>query len=269
MAVIFTSAVFASMLCGQTAGSSHDLELGIRAHESGDYPEAIEHLERAVLIDPASADAHYYLGSAYAWLCPDENPGGDPSCDSALREYNRALEINPRHKEALKSLGYLLHNMARKDEAEAMYRRAAQVDENDPQALYSIAVIVFLRTYRDVNVEKHDRGLRRGQPLIQMSVCRELRAKYLAGFDEGLELLTRAAAVSNSFDVQGYLGASYSERAELQCDDRAAYNRDRAASKRWWNQACLTFHNTSGSFLTRWLLSPHPPPSKRGDACKW
>lgn len=68
------STFFGCTLSGQNPASSRDLKVGIRAHEAGEYPEAIEHLERAVLLDPTSAEGHYYLASAYAWMCPDEKP---------------------------------------------------------------------------------------------------------------------------------------------------------------------------------------------------
>jgi tetratricopeptide (TPR) repeat protein len=265
--VIFASVVFAPTLLSQTP--STDLELGIRAHESGQYPEAVEHLERAVLLDPSSVDGHYYLASAYAWMCPDENPQDGPTCDSAMREYNKVLEISPNHKEGLKSLGYLLYHMARQDEAEALYRRAAHVDENDPQALYSIAVIVFRRTYPAVNSEKLRHKLKPEQPLIDLADCPQVRDKYLPDVEEGISLLTRAAGLLENIDVQGYLGAYYSERADLQCSDRAAYNRDRVSSKLWWDKACRTFHNPKRSFPPRWFPSPGPPPPKPGDTCKW
>ena len=78
---------------------------------------------------------HFYLASAYEMMCP----GSD--CDSrwselAVEQYTRVLELDPSHKEALKSMAsvlYRLQSIERIDQAEGLYRRAAKLDANDPK----------------------------------------------------------------------------------------------------------------------------------------
>ena len=72
---------------------------GKQAVEARDWAKAIEAFKRA----PASADAYNYLGYAY------RNLG---NFELAFQNYNRALELDPRHRGAHEYLGeaYLLTN---------------------------------------------------------------------------------------------------------------------------------------------------------------
>jgi Flp pilus assembly protein TadD len=46
--------------------------------------------------------------------------------------FQKAVEADPRNVEALKGLGFLLDQLGRHAEAQALYRQAIQVAPNDP-----------------------------------------------------------------------------------------------------------------------------------------
>jgi len=95
------------------------------------------------------------------------------------------------------------------------------------------------------HAEKPGNGL---QPVIGLPACHEIRTKTLPEVEEGIALLTRTLRLVNYVEPQTYMAVFYMELAQLQCGDRAAYRRDLASEKQWWNRACVTWHAQKQSF---------------------
>ena len=83
-----------------------------------DYYGAIHLLEEVVATGRAFADAHHLLGLSYTLV-------GQP--DQALAQLDRALALNPQYVEALVHRAIVLNELGREAEADAAFRRAAQV----------------------------------------------------------------------------------------------------------------------------------------------
>jgi tetratricopeptide (TPR) repeat protein len=272
LGLVLVSCLVVSSLYSQTPDAKAELNLGIAFYEKGAYPEAVRHLERAVSLDPGVTIGHFYLASAYDWMCASPNPCDPHWSGGAIQEYSRVLELDPFHKEALKNLAHLFYRLARPEEAEGLYRKAAKLDANDPEALYAIAVLNWRRTYRVLMEERARLRLAPSKPLIGYPSCHEIRTKILADVEEGIALLTRTLQFVNYVDAQAYMAVFYMERAELQCGDRSAYKRDLRSEKQWWNRACVTYNEPGESpnpRMWRWPPAPPPPPPKRGDTCTW
>jgi Flp pilus assembly protein TadD len=73
-----------------------DLTAGKRAMMAGDWNGAITLLRSAGLRDDRNADIQNYLGYAYRRLS---------QLDAAIRHYQKALTLNPRHRSAHEHLG--------------------------------------------------------------------------------------------------------------------------------------------------------------------
>ena len=87
-----------------------DYAAGKQAIDAKDWPTAIKSLTSAALRDTRNADLQNYLGYAY------RNAG---QLDLAFRHYQRALQLNPRHRGAHEYIGeaYLIaHNLAKAEE---------------------------------------------------------------------------------------------------------------------------------------------------------
>jgi Flp pilus assembly protein TadD len=87
-----------------------DYAAGKQAIDAKDWPAAIKSLNSAALRDTRNADIQNYLGYAY------RNAG---QLDLAFRHYQRALQLNPRHRGAHEYIGeaYLIaHNLAKAEE---------------------------------------------------------------------------------------------------------------------------------------------------------
>lgn len=76
------------------------------------FPEAQLKLEAAIAADPLMAEAHNNL--AYAL-----RKQGAANFDAALKQYNRAIELNPKLPQPFMYRGVLFMQMGRKPEAEA------------------------------------------------------------------------------------------------------------------------------------------------------
>jgi tetratricopeptide (TPR) repeat protein len=163
-------------LHAQMPGTQTELKLGTVCYEKGLYPEALKHLYQAVVLDPSSIAAHYYLALVSDDFCASSE-SCEPHTSTAVREYQKVLELDPAHKDALKNLARLTYKIGRPEDAERLYRRAATLDPNDPEALYSVAVLTWQRAYREVMSEKIRLGLRPRKPLIGLSSCAEVRRK--------------------------------------------------------------------------------------------
>jgi tetratricopeptide (TPR) repeat protein len=73
-----------------------DFAAGKRAIAAGDWQRAIKTLTSAALRDDRNADIQNYLGYAYRRL---------RQFDPAMRHYQQALTLNPRHRSAHEHLG--------------------------------------------------------------------------------------------------------------------------------------------------------------------
>src|SRR5437762_5214331 len=91
-----------------------------------DYYGAIHLLEEVVASGRAFADAHHLLGLSYSLAGQQEQ---------ALAHLDRALALNARYVEALVHRAIVLNELGRETEADAAFRRAAQVGGESRQGL--------------------------------------------------------------------------------------------------------------------------------------
>jgi tetratricopeptide (TPR) repeat protein len=90
-------ALYAFSLFGQTT----PVEQGRAAIGRGDSDAAIEILEKAVAQSPKSADAHYYLGSAYGSKVQASGMlAGARYASRIIEEFEKAVALDPRYVEA-------------------------------------------------------------------------------------------------------------------------------------------------------------------------
>ena len=96
-----------------------DYAAGKQAIDAKDWSTAIKSLNSAALRDTRNADIQNYLGYAY------RHAG---QLDLAFRHYQRALQLNPRHRGAHEYVGeaYLMvHKLAKAEEHLAGCKRSA------------------------------------------------------------------------------------------------------------------------------------------------
>src|SRR5439155_10799 len=98
--------------------AEHLVEQAREQFQLQDYYGAIHLLEEVVAAGRAFADAHHMLGLSYSLVGQQ---------DQALAQLDRALALNPHYVEALVHRAIVLNELGRETEADAAFRRAAQV----------------------------------------------------------------------------------------------------------------------------------------------
>src|SRR2546429_2386602 len=98
--------------------AEHMVEQARERFQLQDYYGAIHLLEEVVAAGRAFADAHHVLGLSYSLVGQQ---------DQALAQLDRALALNPHYIEALVHRAIVLNELGREAEADAAFRRAAQV----------------------------------------------------------------------------------------------------------------------------------------------
>src|SRR5580700_5465278 len=98
----------------QSAPAEAEFAAGIAADAKGDARSALDHLRRAVALDPKMTKAYFAIGSiAEVWCGVDD---GDPLCQVAIDGYQKVVELEPAREDAWKRLAYASHRVNRIDQ---------------------------------------------------------------------------------------------------------------------------------------------------------
>src|SRR5579864_6933358 len=126
------------------------LNKGVASYKNARYEEAIDHFQKAVTLDPNLLNARLYLATAYA---QQYIPGVDADDNTrmgnqAIEQYKAVLEHDPKSINSVQGIAYIYLQMKKFDDAKAYYRKALEVDPNDPEPYYSVGVIDWTQTYQ-------------------------------------------------------------------------------------------------------------------------
>ncbi|NNF00838.1 MAG: tetratricopeptide repeat protein [Pyrinomonadaceae bacterium] len=133
--------------------------LGLIKYKLGRYQEAVSAFRKSISIDDENDDAHYFLGAALKALNED-----DPN---ALKEFKRAVEIDPKASLAWFEVGVGLYNSEKYAEAVAAYQKSILTNRNHNEEL------------RDRYYEAHANAAEAYRQLVDTSAGESERKKYL------------------------------------------------------------------------------------------
>ncbi len=212
------------------------LNKGVQAYKAAKYEEAIDHFQKAVSLDPGLINARLYLATAYA---QQYIPGADTEDNNrmgqqAIDQYKAVLERDPKNVNSVKGIAYLYLQMKKFEDAKQYYRKASELDPNDPEAYYSIGVIDWTQSYQPRMEERSKLGLKPEEPLKDKKVCNALRQKVQDIIQDGISMLEKALQLRPDYDdAMAYMNLLYRERADLQCDNPAARAADLKTADEW------------------------------------
>ena len=86
--------------------------------------------EHAVEVTKDNYKMYNTLGSAFL---------SQGNLDEAIRQYRKAMQVNPRYAESYNNLGYLFQSQGKLDEAISQYRQALQIRPNSVETHYNLA----------------------------------------------------------------------------------------------------------------------------------
>jgi CRP-like cAMP-binding protein len=115
------------------------LSLGLSCRKLGRYTEALNYLNEAVNLRPASADAYYELGSVYRQVDQHER------AISALEE---AIRLRPDFVDAYNQLGIAYYDQGQYEEALTVFQATTQLEPHNPHHFYNLGYVhKVLRNY--------------------------------------------------------------------------------------------------------------------------
>jgi tetratricopeptide (TPR) repeat protein len=232
--VLLTS--FSAVLLAQTTARD-ELNLGAQAFRQGKVDEAIQHFEKCVALTPENAVAHLYLATAYAqqYIPGADTPENNHYGEQAIGQYKQVLQLDPQNINSIKGIAYLYLQTKKFDLAKEYYKKASEVDPNDSEPYYSVAVIDWTQTYVPREELRAKLRMEPSEPLAKdKGACFELKEKNTALVQEGIDNLDKALQFRPDHDdAMAYMNLMYRERADIQCDDPAARKADLKTADDW------------------------------------
>src|ERR1700726_27534 len=149
------------------------LNKGVQSYKNARYEEAINHFQQAVELDPTLLNARLYLATAFAqqYIPGADAPDNNKMAEQAIDQYKEVLQRDPKNVNSVKGIAYLYLQMKQFDKAKEYYRKATELDPNDPEPYYSVAVIDWTQTYQPRMEERAKLGLKPDEPLKDKKVC--------------------------------------------------------------------------------------------------
>lgn len=224
------------------------LNKGVQSYKNARYEEAINHFKQAVELDPTLLNARVYLATAYA---QQYVPGADTEdnlrmANSAIEEYKKVIEADPKNINSVKGIAYLYLQMKKFDDAKTWYRKASEIDPNDPETYYSVGVIDWTQAYQPRMEEYAKLGMKptetfNGKNPEQKKVCNQLKENSKDKVEEGIQALDTALKLRPDYDdAMAYMNLLYRERGDYECDDPQARQADFKTADEWVDKTMAT-----------------------------
>jgi tetratricopeptide (TPR) repeat protein len=212
--------VFAGTGCDKLRARDQ-LNKGVASFKNLRYEQATEHFKTAVALDPSLINAKLYLAAAYfAQYVPGvDSPDNMHNANLAIEQYNAVLDKQPNNVNSIKGIAILDLQMKKFDEAKKYYRKAVELDPNDPEAYYSVGVIDWTQAFQPRTEARNKLGLRPDEPLKDKKVCAQLREHDGPVIQDGLDNLNKALQLRPDYDdAMAYVNLLYREKADRECD---------------------------------------------------
>jgi len=118
------------------------VEVLARKHE---YDKALELLDRIVNLSGEEADYH----AMKAWLLLQKHPEGDAPFKEMISATDKALKLNKNHERAIYYRGLALKRMKREEEALKFFRRAAELNPKNVDAVREVRIATMRKGDRN------------------------------------------------------------------------------------------------------------------------
>ncbi len=200
--------------------SRDSLNKGVREYKAAKYAEAVKFFQKAIDLDPEFTTARLYLATAYMsqWIPGADSDENNKYAKAAEDNFRAVLERDANDKLAIASIASIYYNQKKFDVAKEWNERLLKVDPKNKEALYTLGVIAWGKAYpvrgearAKLSMKPEDPG-----PLKDKKVREEVKGKNLVIIQEGLENLTKAAALDPNYDdALAYLNLMHRELADI------------------------------------------------------
>jgi Tfp pilus assembly protein PilF len=236
--LIVAAAVLAIATTGCTQlKARNELNKGVQAFKSAQYPDAVENFKKAVEYDPNFPTARLYLATAYMqqYIPGAESPENTQMATAAHDQFMKVLEQNPKDKVAMASIASLYLNQKKWDEAQQWYEKLIAVDPTNADAYYSLGFIAWSKWYPAYGTARAKLGMKQEDPgpIKDKKVKEELKAKYGPVIQSGLQSLDKALQINPDYDdAMAYENLLVREQADLM-DTKEEYEKQVKIADEW------------------------------------
>ena len=245
LAVVLATVAFFSWDLHAQSTAATELNLGVEAFKLSNYAEAIQHLEKAVSLDPENQDAPLYLANAYAnqFKPGVHTPENTRLAEQAIEQYQHVLDSapNPASRiDSAKGIAKLYLQMQKFDDSKKYFQMASDLDPKDPEPYLGIASVDF---WECGGPQALTAGLRlslipnTAKTPDQKKACDELKAKNMPAIKEGIDSLNKAMKLRPDYpDAMQMMQMLYMAKAATECDDPTAREEDAKTEKAWFDK---------------------------------
>ena len=216
---------------------------GLDAFKSARYSDAAAAFQKSVDLNPSAVEPRLYLASAWMnqYIPGATSPENLQAASNAERGFLAVLDLDPRNGTALDSLASLKYFEAQGapsetdkakllDEARGWYLKVVEADPGRKEAHYSLGVIAWANWYPAWNAARVKLGMRPDAPgpIADPAVRADLRSRYEATLQDGIDHLNKALAIDPQYDdAMAYKNLLLREYADL-CDSKPEYEKMKA-----------------------------------------
>jgi len=240
--------------CEKLKARDH-LNKGVASFKNAKYQDAVDHFKEAVKLDPNYPTARLYLATAYMnqYIPGADSPENNQMGQAAEDTFKQVLDQDPNNTLALASLASLKFSqsqgitdqdakMKKLDEAKEWNQKLVAVDPKNKEANYSLGVIAWAKWYPALMAERAKLGMKPEDPgpLKDKAAREELKAKYGAMVDDGIQSLEKALEIDKEYDdAMAYMNLLIRERADL-ADNAEDYRKQVEVADNWVSKALET-----------------------------
>jgi tetratricopeptide (TPR) repeat protein len=229
LALFLLAAVLPLMMgCGfiSKLRARDNLNKGVKAYTAQKYDDAAKYFEASIEQDPDFEVARMYLATTYStqFVPGSPEPKSEQMAQKAIATFKDVVDKNPvkPNTNAMLSIASLYYQQKKYDESKDWCHKIQQVDPQNAESLYRIAVIDF-----DDSLAKT--GLQ-GENVEFLNA--DEKGHALQDIEEGLKSLDQAIKIKpNYFDAMEYQNLLWREKAKFEKDQAAKQEIIRQADK--------------------------------------
>ncbi len=143
-----------------------ELKAAQKAESKKDDKAAVDHLQKAVKIDPECADAWNALGGKYLKA---------KQTDKALESFQKALTIDPSSFSAQTNAALALLTLGRSEEAELAARQAVRLNGTSPRGRYLLGLALMMQKKYDHETLRNFKAAADGIPRAHLAAAEVLQ----------------------------------------------------------------------------------------------
>jgi tetratricopeptide (TPR) repeat protein len=245
LAVALAGMVISMSGCDKLAARDQ-LNKGVEAYKSAHFEEAINHFQRATMLDPNLPMAKSYLATALGQnvvpglLTPDNLK----TAQQAIDIFQDVLNKDPKDVNSMKQIAGLELNIKRLQDAKGWQKKVLEVDPKDPEAAYTVAVIDWMEAHQNTLNALNPAGLSddgKGNVKAPKKIMEQLKEQNAPLVSEAEQYLNQALANKPNYDeAMSYMNLIYRCKADMDWGNEAARKDDVAKAEEWSSKAMGT-----------------------------